>query len=80
MSPNRTILTNPTGTCRYDGCNNPATTIASGQREYDRDRPLEPRQYPTGFYCDYHTAIVTDFHNPEYQTVCPNCLCHFGVN
>ena len=69
-----------TGTCQYEGCDKPATKIATGQQAFTKDRPLAPEQYGIGCFCDEHTRVVCNFDYPEYHTQCPNCGCHFGVN
>lgn len=74
------MITKIEGTCQYEGCDQPATRIASGQRSYRLHKKLEPGQYPTGCYCDDHAYKVVDFDHPEYHDNCPNCGCLFGVN
>ena len=58
--------------CEYDGCGNPATSIAENEK---RGRPSV-----IGFYCEQHTSEVSDYNSPEYSVSCPNCGCRFGVN
>lgn len=72
------MITEIKGTCQYEGCNKPATTIASGRRDYQK-APNEGA-YNVGLFCDDHAYNVADHGNPEYHAVCPNCNCRSGVN
>lgn len=73
-----TPILNITGTCQFKGCNEPATAIASGRREW-QSKPTYGA-YDIGLFCYAHAEAVADFDQPEYQTACPNCGCIFGVN
>lgn len=71
------MITKIEGNCQYEGCNKPATTIASGRVSYDTREKSHPKP---GLYCDSHALSVPLEGNPEYIEKCPNCRCHFGVN
>ncbi len=63
-----------TGTCQYENCNKPATTIACGHCRANIGHPIP------ACYCDDHAAKVGNEGSPEYTVDCPNCGCRFGVN
>ena len=70
------MITRIKGTCQYEDCTLPATSIACGRREYDQDAGHpEP-----ACYCDVHAAAVASERQPECWVGCPNCGCRFGVN
>lgn len=70
------MITEISGLCRWEGCEQTATHIACGRKRYDDDggHP-EP-----ACYCKTHADVVADEGNPEYCDTCPNCDCMFGVN
>ena len=70
------MITKIEGKCQYEGCEEQATVIASGQRSYSLG---DTSLHPVGCYCDKHSHIVADEGNPEYHDECPNCHCRFGV-
>jgi hypothetical protein len=58
-------------TCAEPGCNQKATTIATGRGSV---------AMPLDFYCDTHAEVAAEQECPEYTVHCPNCGCRFGVN
>lgn len=69
------MITEITGKCSYERCNEQATHIACG-REYFTDTP----HHNTDCYCFLHACMVAKENSPEYTVDCPNCGCAFGVN
>lgn len=67
------ITLEPGMICEWKGCNEAATAIASGRKNW-RSQKADM----LGTYCDIHAEIVST--EGEYRTVCPNCSCIFGVN
>lgn len=65
------------GKCQYEGCEQPAKHLACGRTPWDEFVSYHPRP---ACYCKTHADVVSDEHNPEYCEICPNCVCHFGVN
>lgn len=66
--------------CAYENCEEEATTLACGRKEYPWNKERK-REHPTvAKYCPIHAYEVADERSPEYHTECPNCGCKFGVN
>lgn len=64
--------------CSYEGCDQPATDVAEGR---NRSYTASPDGHPgVAAYCDAHARLVAEEGSPEYEVVCPNCSCRFGVN
>ena len=75
------MITKIEGQCQYEGCDKPATHIASGRATRMGPEWYENQGHPTlALYCEAHGEKVADEGAPEYHTTCPNCGCYFGVN
>jgi hypothetical protein len=72
----------PDMTCRYEGCDRPATTLACGRDGYrpDAGGPDVVGHPRPARYCEEHADRVADEHGPEFHVDCPHCGCQFGVN
>lgn len=63
--------------CEWPGCDKDAEYIAAGR---DTTYHVPPRPQVIGVYCEEHATLVANEDYPEYEVMCPNCGCNFGVN
>jgi hypothetical protein len=71
------MITRIEGTCRFEGCDKPATHVACGRVTSGGGETGHPEP---ACYCEEHAEVVANEDYPEYAEGCPNCGCYFGVN